>query len=278
MLGYIIYNKFESERNSWFINELIKYFNECNVCLKLLIEEDLRVVIKEKPILIYKKENIKKPDFVLNRTNNYLLSVILENMCTKVFNNSNVSHIANNKYLSYLKVSSIGINVLDTYYISRSDIDMINNFPVVIKPIDGKGGEDVYLCKDKDELYKNSDMIKSQKFIVQSLASDIGKDLRVYILGNKIYKSILRVSKNGFKSNYCLGNDAKVYELNQDEKKLVNKIIGINNFDYVGIDFLFDNGRLVFNEIEDSVGSRMLYDKTNLNVAYDLVKYIQSKI
>ena len=88
---------------------------------------------------------------------------------------------------------------------------------------------------------------------------------------------MLRINKGGFISNFCLGNDAIVYELNNNEIEIVNKILTISNFDYVGIDFLFDGGEIVFNEIEDSVGSRMLYSKTNLNVARDYTKYVINK-
>lgn len=276
MLAYVIYNKFESKRNYWFISELIKSFKSNGVELKLLIENEMILAIDGKPQIIYNSKQIEYPSFVINRTNNYFIARHFESMGVKVFNNSNVSHFANNKYLSYLKVSQVGVPVIKTYYMSKNEIEIITAFPIVIKSLDGKGGSEVYLCNNECELRECSNRIKSSCFIVQDLASDIGKDLRVYILGNKIYKAILRTAKNGFKSNYCLGNDASVYELKSQEIDLVNKVLSIENFDYVGIDFLFSNGGMVFNEIEDSVGARMLYDKTDLNVAYDLASYICS--
>ena len=276
MIAYVIYNRYESKRNCWFINELIKEFETLGIKLKLLIEEDLQLTINNKPTILYESKQIDIPNFVINRTNNYIVATQFESMGIKVFNNSNVSHFTNNKYLTYLKLSSYGIPVLNTKLVIKNINIDVDNFPVVIKPLSGKGGADVYLCKNKYELKENSNKISDDNFIVQQVASDIGKDLRVYILGNKIYKAILRVSKNGFKSNYCLGNDAIVYELNTDELKLINRILEFENFDYVGIDFLFHNNKIIFNEIEDSVGARMLYDKTDLNVARDLARYIET--
>ena len=89
---------------------------------------------------------------------------------------------------------------------------------------------------------------------------------------------MLRINKNGFLSNFCLGNDAIEYSLNKSEIDIVKRILTLSKFDFVGLDFLFDNGDLVFNEIEDSVGSRMLYSKTNLNVASDFAKYVVNTI
>lgn len=280
MTGYLIYNEFESKRNEWFINELIKYFQNYSIKLLLLIEEKISFNQEDEPSFFYDNKYLDNPSFVINRTNNYMLSSQFETLKIKVFNNSYVSKIANNKYLTYDVISSLNIKMLDTKLVKKDDIlNKTYNFDsvdyrVVIKPIDEKGGKDVYLCNNKEELLINVAKINKEEFIIQKAASDLGKDLRVYILGNKIYKAMLRINKSGFISNFCLGNDAVVYELNNKEIEIVNKILSISNFDYVGIDFLFDSGEIVFNEIEDSVGARMLYSKTNLNVAKDYTKYV----
>ena len=44
--------------------------------------------------------------------------------------------------------------------------------------------------------------------------------------------------------------------------------------DYYGIDFVFDGGRIVFNELEDAVGARILYAKTNTDILAEYCKYI----
>lgn len=278
MIAYLIYNKYESERNAWFINELIKSFEKCGIKLELIIEEHLILEIGNKPIILYHSDRLTIPDFVLNRTNNYLIALQFESLGVKVFNDSSVSRLANNKYLSYLMMSSHNIPVLHTRYCTKRDINNITSYPNVLKTLDGKGGNGVFLCNDYNELLDNVSKINSEYFIIQDVASELGKDLRVYVLGNKIYQAILRVNNGGFKSNYCLGNEAYIYELNNSEISIVNKIISIKSFDYVGIDFLFDNGHLVFNEIEDSVGARMLYDKTSLKATDDIAKYINSII
>ena len=278
MIGYLIYNEFESNRNRWFIDKLISEFAEKKLKLVLIIEEKLIFTICDKPSFFYVNKLLEKPDFVINRTNNYLIAMQFEAMSVRVFNNSYVSQIANNKYLSYLKVSELNVKALNTkLYKKGHDLPNISN-SVVIKPLDEKGGKDVYLCNDNDELSQNISKIDKDELLIQKPASDLGKDLRVYILGNKIYKAMLRVNSNNFKSNFCLGNDAVTYELSNREIDVVENILSIASFDYVGIDFLFDNGEIVFNEIEDSVGARMLYSKTKCNIAADFAKYVIATI
>ena len=44
------------------------------------------------------------------------------------------------------------------------------------------------------------------------------------------------------------------------------------------MDFVFDNGRAVFNEIEDAVGARMVYEKTDIDILKLYCDYIKSEM
>ena len=58
--------------------------------------------------------------------------------------------------------------------------------------------------------------------------------------------------------------------------KPVNKIIDAFDFDYVGIDFLVgENEELIFNEIEDVVGARMLSQCSDIDYAGMYIDYIK---
>ena len=76
--------------------------------------------------------------------------------------------------------------------------------------------------------------------------------MRVWAIGNDIITSILRESDTDFRSNFCLGGRATPYKMNEEEKSLVKRILSLVESDYIGIDFLFDGGHLIFNEIGKS--------------------------
>ena len=59
---------------------------------------------------------------------------------------------------------------------------------------------------------------------------------------------------------------------------MVNKVIDIFDFGFVGIDFMFSDGQMIFNEIEDVVGARMLYHLTDLDVVDIYVAHILKTI
>ena len=237
-----------------------------------------------KPILIYSEEEAKRnafvvqkikkelgaelktPDyegeaeFVINRTNNAEVARRFENRGIKVFNSSNFTALANDKQACYDFMEQNGIEIMPT---------RCSTPPFVKKPKNGHGGQGVVMCQSAEEY--------DEKMVCQKCASDLGKDLRVYVLNGKIVTSILRLSSVDFRSNFCLGGQAIPYEMNKDERALVQKIIDLccsigdspqlnNGGFYYGIDFVFNNGHIVFNEIEDAVGARMVYEKTDIDI------------
>lgn len=238
-----------------------------------------------KPILIYTKEEAKRNRFVvekltdglgvqlvdpsykgnaayvINRTNDYRIADYYENKGIKVFNSSRLSRLANDKQLCYDFMQKNNIEIMPTRYSSP---------PFVKKPKNGHGGQGVVMCCNENDYDDN--------FVCQMPASDLGKDLRVWVIGDEIITSVLRKSTTDFRSNYCLGGAAIPYHLNEEEEKLVKKIMSIVNGDYYGIDFVFNNGKIVFNEIEDTVGARMVYDKTNIDILDLYCKYIKSEV
>jgi ribosomal protein S6--L-glutamate ligase/gamma-F420-2:alpha-L-glutamate ligase len=239
MKPILIYTRQESARNSFVVD---KFKKELGV---KLVEPNYR----------------GDAEFVINRTNDYKIAEFFEKKGIRVFNPSEFSHLANDKQACYDFMQSKGIEIMPTRY---------NTPPFVKKPKNGHGGQGVVMCLDKNEYDDN--------FVCQKPATDLGKDLRVWVVGGKIIASILRQSQSDFRSNYCLGGSASVYNLSDDERNLINKIISLVNGDYYAVDFVFNNGKIVFNELEDTVGARMLYDKTDIDILSIYCEYIKRNI
>lgn len=239
MSGILIYTDEQAKRNAFAIEKFKKNLDI------LLVDETYR----------------GEADFVINRTNDYKIARFYENRGVRVFNPASLSKIANDKQACYDFMEKNGVPVMETRY---------HGVPAVKKPIDGHGGSGVEMIKTPEEFKDGC--------VYQKPCDTLGKDLRVWVIGKKITASILRVSESDFRSNFCLGGKAIPYDLSKSETALINKIISLIKSDYIGIDFLFHKNQLVFNEIEDSVGARMVYTKTDTDIIKQFCDYIKENI
>lgn len=224
----------------------------------------------------------KRPEFVINRTRDYRLAEFLEVQGIRVFNHSKIARLGNDKAEAYRYMQRKGIPVMPTLYAAQTPPPW---YPAVIKSCDGHGGTEVYLVRDeagwkewKQNLPVCGDRNCGRQYVVQQAASDLGKDVRVYIVGNRIAAAVLRTSKTDFRSNYCLGGSVELYELSRKERMLVQRTIAGLSIGMAGIDFIFHEGEMVFNEIEDVAGARGLYSLTDYDIVDEYIRYIWEEL
>ena len=281
MLGWLIYTLEDSIRN----REAIRMFQDAGA--KLDMEIELKIFDSSQSLVnqihdwagrMCLTEEIRLPNFVINRSRSFELGKWLETHGVRVFNSSEVTRICNDKITTLEYVKKLGVPTLP--WIS-GDVDefhlgMAVRYPLVAKSCDGHGGNEVFWIDNGEALWNARERFKGRKWMLQKAASEPGKDLRVYVLGGQIIKGMLRYSEQDFRSNFCLGGSVKEYELSEKECELVKAITEKLHLDYAGIDFLFHEGSLVLNEIEDVVGARMLYTFTDLDIISDYIKYIKN--
>lgn len=270
MTGWIIYSKGDIEKNKGFVEMFKEHFSKYQVDIKLIVLEEISDL-----------ECYVMPDFAINRSRDYKIAELLEQKGIRVFNNSKVTKIANDKSETYKYLKDVvpfmpalcdGEKIVSEKHKSEE----VFEYPYIIKSCKGHGGSQVFMVKNPQQEKEALQSIGDEKYIVQRVCSDLGKDVRVYVLGNEIVQAVLRTSKESFKSNFSLGGCVEKYVLNENEKEMVYAITKALPLDYAGIDFTFHNKRAVFNEIEDAVGARMLYEVSDIDIVRFFVRYIMN--
>ena len=69
-----------------------------------------------------------------------------------------------------------------------------------------------------------------------------------------------------------------MHQLTAEDLALAKRIIDLVDGDYYGIDLIYDGNRPVFNELEDTVGARMVYDLTDIDIIGMYCEYIKQNI
>ncbi|MGB8455415.1 MAG: ATP-grasp domain-containing protein [Anaerocolumna sp.] len=289
MVGWLIYSVLEVEKNKRYIQFYLDEGKRLNLDIQLILVEDLMFGVKDNMwFMTYKKEVIKYPEFVICRTIYPLLTKQFEFLGIPVFNNSQIAEICNDKAKTYQYVAQLGIQMVDSafckYPMIEGSLEHIA-VPTVIKAVAGHGGSQVFLLDPGESTHVecfNADIgreLDGSDVVMQPLIGSRHQDLRVYIIGNEIIGSILRTAKEGFKSNFSLGGEVTRYDLSSGEIQLVKRIMTLFDIGMVGIDFIIgDEGQLVFNEIEDVAGARMLYQCMDINLAALYLNYIRARL
>lgn len=243
MSGIVVYSRREAHRNAFSAEKFKKHLGA-----RLVLQEEL---------------DLSEPcDFVINRTNDARIAENFERRGIRVFNPARLTRLANDKQKCYEFMAANGIRIMPVGQTRP---------PLVEKPSNGSGGRGVRLITSGSVEIKEG-------FVYQKPASDLGRDMRVWLIGGKIICAALRESKTDFRSNYCLGGTARLCTLSRGEERLVYSVASLLEYDYIGVDFVFDSGVPVFNEIEDAVGARMVYDLTDTDILRLYCNYIKKEL
>lgn len=297
-IAYIIYYDEEANKNSGFIEMLKSECRKYDIALEYISFEKVNLMSESSF-----ENKFKKIFFVINRTREYKLSLKFEKINVKVFHSSKITELGNNKYKTYCYLKEYfernknepqGEWIAHTVLVKADDLNNVLNDYIgkdyVIKSVDGHGGSQVFSLNDDGTKHgsyrKNRDNAKNNIYkalqghdcVLQKRIDSDSNDIRVYIVFGKIYAAVLRHGNDGFKSNFSLGGSVEEYFPDEEQKKIIEKFIeafGAEQLSMAGIDFILTrDGNLIFNELEEMVGSRMLYNCSKHDIVRKYVEQI----
>ncbi|MDD5897871.1 MAG: ATP-grasp domain-containing protein [Clostridia bacterium] len=220
-----------------------------------------------------------RPDAILSRQRDAFVSEQFERMGIPVFNNSLVCRICNDKRITYQFLQ--GFPMPQTVFLSptRQDPPEGTRFPVVVKPACSHGGDRVLVAHNEHEWHEAAARILPQPALQQAVVTEAGRDLRVYVLGGQILAGVMRTARTGVVSNFKQGGHVALHQLTDAERELAQHVI--DRFEQAGaplhmagVDLLYDHGHPVLGEVEDVVGSRMLYNTSEIDIVALYLQHI----
>ncbi len=273
---WLVYEGHNVARNQFFIDRWADAAKQAGISVVLVLEDDLTYGIRGNRPFLQHQSGLCLPDAAVMRLNRPILTAHLELMGVPVFNNEKVARICNDKRLTHQFIAGVA-PMMDTVFLRGDEKESPFPYPAVVKAAHGCGGRQVFLAQDAEAFMAALSAIYPDSALVQPLCDTPGADVRIYVLGNRIRKVMMRRSANDFRSNLNQGGDAVPYELGQDTLRTVHDIISLFDFGLVGVDFIIHQGRLVFNEIEDAAGTRMLY-ASGIDIVREYLEYIIRRI
>ncbi len=192
--------------------------------------------------------------------------------------------IARNQYITLQTLAAAGLPVPDTFFITAEAgfhraVECLSGYPVVVKQMDGMGGEGVDLVNKEDDIQDLCEKrLKGKKgLVVQRLISpDHRKDLRILVVGNQVAGAMALTPKKGeFRSNFHMDGKARSIALSPQWEDMAIEAARACHLEIAGVDLIVTaDGTPYIMEVNYSPGFRGLEGVTGIDIAEKIINYI----
>ena len=192
--------------------------------------------------------------------------------------------LSQNKIQSLQLLSKNKIPIPDTIFSANPEdisnqINMLGGAPIVIKLLEGTQGKGVILADSIssaksiiDTFYGMQKRILLQEFIKESKSEDV----RAFVVGNKVIAAMKRIgAKNDFRSNIHQGGRGEAVQLTDKEEEIAIKTAQLLNLPIAGVDIIRSKRGPLVLEVNSTPGLQGIETFTKVNVAEEIIKYIE---
>jgi ribosomal protein S6--L-glutamate ligase len=251
------------------------------------------VIEKKKPKVLYRGEEITGVNAVIPRIGAsvtfYGTAVVRQFEMMNVFTavESQALVRSRDKLRSLQILSRAGLGLPKTVFTNYSkDVERtlkeVGGAPVIIKLLEGTQGLGVVLAENKKaavSVIEAFNGLKARVIVQEFIKESRGEDIRAFVVDGHVVGAMVRTAKEGeFRSNLHRGGSAKVIELTPEEEIAAIKAANAMKLGIAGVDMLrSDRGPLII-EVNSSPGLEGIESATGVDIAGQIVKYIEKNV
>ncbi len=286
MNGWLIYNAGLHKKEYLEVYELYKIAGkEQGIIIQLVKNNELFTILSTNSAKI----NREKPDFVIFLDKDIRLARELELLGIKIYNSAKAIEICDDKIYTTQILSQHKINIPKSIFNHLSffkdgEINyeftqfIVKNlgFPLVLKEAFGSLGKNVYLVENREKLVEMQKKYIATPHIYQEfIKSSKGRDIRIYVVGEKVVGAMYRENLNDFRSNVSNGGRCENIIAPSEFCEIAVKVAQILELDFCGIDVMFgENDEPIICEVNSNAHIKNFYDASGINVAESIIKHI----
>lgn len=288
--GYIIINGFLREEKFFSLYSALKQSaDKAGLQLELKTNIELMCDIASGKTVA----NEALPPFAIFWDKDVRLAKTLEAAGMKLFNRASAIELCDDKSLTHIalmnrvpqpKTVLIPLTFPRVGYTDCAFLEKIADylgFPFVIKQCFGSFGAGVYLARNMDEAKAALMKTAGGAAIAQQyIASSFARDIRAYVVGDKVAAAMLRHNESGdFRANVAQGGKADAYTLSETQAALAVKTARILGCTFAGVDLLFDeNGEMTVCEVNSNAHFAGISAATGVNIADKIIEAVAQRI
>jgi ribosomal protein S6--L-glutamate ligase len=251
------------------------------------------VIEKKKPKVLYRGEEITGVNAVIPRIGAsvtfYGTAVVRQFEMMNVFTavESQALVRSRDKLRSLQILSRAGLGLPKTVFTNYSkDVERtlreVGGAPVIIKLLEGTQGLGVVLAENKKaavSVIEAFNGLKARVIVQEFIKESRGEDIRAFVVDGHVVGAMVRTAKEGeFRSNLHRGGTAKVIELTHEEEIAAIKAASAMKLGIAGVDMLrSERGPLII-EVNSSPGLEGIESATGVDIAGQIIKYIEKNV
>ena len=288
--GYIIINGFLREEKFFSLYSALKQSaDKAGLQLELKTNIELMCDIASGKTVA----NETLPPFAIFWDKDVRLAKTLEAAGMKLFNSASAIELCDDKSLTHIalmnrvpqpKTVLIPLTFPRVGYTDCTFLEKIADylgFPFVIKQCFGSFGAGVYLAGNMEEAKAALMKTAGGAAIAQQyIASSFARDIRAYVVGDKVAAAMLRHNESGdFRANVAQGGKADAYALSEAQAALAVKTAQILGCTFAGVDLLFgENGEMTVCEVNSNAHFAGISASTGVNIADKIIEAVAQRI
>lgn len=288
--GYIIINGFLREEKFFSLYSALKQSaDKAGLQLELKTNIELMCDIASGKTVA----NETLPPFAIFWDKDVRLAKTLEAAGMKLFNSAGAIELCDDKSLTHIalmnrvpqpKTVLIPLTFPRVGYTDCTFLEKIADylgFPFIIKQCFGSFGAGVYLARNMEEAKAALMKTAGGAAIAQQyIASSFARDIRAYVVGDKVAAAMLRHNESGdFRANVAQGGKADAYALNEAQAALAVKTAQLLGCTFAGVDLLFgENGEMTVCEVNSNAHFAGISAATGVNIADKIIEAVAQRI
>ena len=288
--GYIIINGFLREEKFFSLYSALKQSaDKAGLQLELKTNIELMCDIASGKTVA----NEALPPFAIFWDKDVRLAKTLEAAGMKLFNSAGAIELCDDKSLTHIalmnrvpqpKTVLIPLTFPRVGYTDCTFLEKIADylgFPFIIKQCFGSFGAGVYLARNMEEAKAALMKTAGGAAIAQQyIASSFARDIRAYVVGDKVAAAMLRHNESGdFRANVAQGGKADTYTLSEAQAALAVKTAQLLGCTFAGVDLLFgENGEMTVCEVNSNAHFAGISAATGVNIADKIMEAVAQRI
>ena len=288
--GYIIINGFLREEKFFSLYSALKQSAD-KAGLQLELKTNIHLMCDIASGKTVANETL--PPFAIFWDKDVRLAKTLEAAGMKLFNSASAIELCDDKSLTHIalmnrvpqpKTVLIPLTFPRVGYTDCTFLEKIADylgFPFVIKQCFGSFGAGVYLAGNMEEAKAALMKTAGGAAIAQQyIASSFARDIRAYVVGDKVAAAMLRHNESGdFRANVAQGGKADAYALSEAQAALAVKTAQILGCTFAGVDLLFgENGEMTVCEVNSNAHFAGISAATGVNIADKIIEAVAQRI